>query len=97
MNDIPQRTPVTSYKIVVVGASGVGKTALVNRMVYNKFQSTDSSVGAVSLYLKIKSARDIPFTLKFWDTHKEIKFVIQNTIFSEALNKKIAYNIQKSE
>jgi len=53
-------------------------------------------------YLQLKQLNMISvlpnyLTLKFWDTHKEIKFVIQNTIFSEALNKKIAYNIQKSE
>jgi small GTP-binding protein len=59
---------VPHYKVVLVGNSGVGKTALVERVSEDIFQNSHvPTVGAQFISLELKIA-DQPCILELWDT-----------------------------
>jgi small GTP-binding protein len=61
-------------KIVVLGATAVGKTSLINRFCGNPFDAdTRSTVGA-SFFSRQVQADNTPVSLMFWDTAGEERF-----------------------
>ena len=63
-----------SRKIVVVGNSGVGKTALVLRYVQNTFNSEyPATIGGAYLAKKV-TVDDVPLNLQIWDTAGQERF-----------------------
>ena len=68
MSDIP------IYKVVVVGSSGVGKTAIVQRLIDNSFISdTQSTVGVEFKSFQVESDGFV-CKLSIWDTAGQEKF-----------------------
>lgn len=56
------------YKIIIIGDSGVGKTCLINKYIYNSFdENTTCTVGAAYFSKKIVSDSTI-VEVQFWDT-----------------------------
>lgn len=56
-----------TVKVVIVGDCGVGKTALVQRFVFNKFDKHDSTIGA-AFVTKDLLADGVLIKLEMWDT-----------------------------
>ena len=57
------------YKIIIIGDSGVGKTCLLNRYIYENFdENTTCTVGAAYFTKKIKLDSDNIIEIQFWDT-----------------------------
>jgi len=69
------------YKIVVLGDAGVGKTAILNRFVADKFtQSYRTTVGA-DFMSKVLPIDDREITLQIWDTAGQERFQSIGTAF----------------
>ena len=67
-------TAQTCYKVVVVGTSGVGKTAIVQRLVDNTFQEeTQSTVGVEFKSYQITLDAET-IKLNIWDTAGQERF-----------------------
>lgn len=65
---------VPTYKVVVVGSSGVGKTAIVQRLIDNSFiEDTQSTVGVEFKSFSVESD-DFVCKLSIWDTAGQEKF-----------------------
>ena len=54
------------YKVLVVGNGGVGKTCLVERLIYNRFEEKHHSTHGVSLEQYVKP-EEFPYILNLWD------------------------------
>lgn len=53
------------YKVLLVGNGGVGKTCLVERLVYNRFEEKYDSTEGISL--EQYAREDFPYVLNLWD------------------------------
>ena len=40
------RDGTTSYKVVMLGEAGVGKTCIVNKYIKNKYEQTETTIGS---------------------------------------------------
>lgn len=65
---------VKTLKIIFLGDSGVGKTAILNRYVNENFVSEHSTTIAVDLYLKTTFANLEKIYLQIWDTAGQERF-----------------------
>jgi small GTP-binding protein len=84
MTKLPE--PDASYKIVVVGASGVGKTALVQRLVDDTFCSTVGPTIGVEFKCYRVTCGDEIVKLNIWDTAGQEKFKsVAKAYFREAV------------
>jgi small GTP-binding protein len=65
----PDQVQYTNAKVLLVGESGVGKTALSKRLALNNWQPSDSTVGAWATQWKLLMApeRDIEREIWLWD------------------------------
>ncbi|GAB5371563.1 hypothetical protein AAMO2058_001590900 [Amorphochlora amoebiformis] len=61
-------------KLVMIGDSGVGKTALASRFVDNKYTPSDKSTIGVDLRIKTMSVMDKKVKLQLWDTAGQERF-----------------------
>jgi small GTP-binding protein len=78
--------PDACYKIVVVGASGVGKTALVQRLVDDSFSSTLAPTIGVEFKCYRAVCGDEIVKLNIWDTAGQEKFKsVAKAYFREAV------------
>ena len=57
-----------TYKVVIVGKFGVGKTSLLWRYIHNEFRSVDSRVTIVDVEKKRITYAERQVELEFWDT-----------------------------
>ena len=60
-----------TYKVVIVGKYGVGKTSLLWRYLHNEFRSVDSRVTIVDVEKKRITYSERQVELEFWDTAGE--------------------------
>jgi small GTP-binding protein len=63
-----------TFKILVVGASGVGKTTLLEQIVKNKPKKDHKKTIGVSFYLHEVLIDDKKYTLQFWDFMQKERF-----------------------
>lgn len=56
-----------SFKIIILGDSGVGKTNIICRYTMNEFNFTNSTIG-VDYYRKIIIHDNKKFNIQYWDT-----------------------------
>jgi small GTP-binding protein len=58
-----------TFKVIVIGESGVGKSCIVDRIIFNEFQNTNATIGAAlflkELYNQKTNKTDI---FQIWDT-----------------------------
>lgn len=81
MSDIP------SYKVVLLGESGVGKTCIINQYIKNEFDvNTMSSLTAQFVKKQIKFADGKKITFDLWDTAGQEKYRSLAKIFYKDAN-----------
>ena len=57
-----------NFKVIIMGDAGTGKTSIINRFIYNKYdQFTSSTVGVDNIHSRIKVG-DQTVCLRIWDT-----------------------------
>lgn len=93
MSDSPN-----SYKIVVVGASGVGKTAIVSRLVNKSFKEEGQPTIGVEFKSYSLQADDENIKLQIWDTAGQERFrSVSKAYFRNALGAVLAYDITQRQ
>ena len=85
---------VSSYKIVVVGASGVGKTALVQRLTEDIFTGKTATTIGVEFKTYPCNVFDDPIKLNIWDTAGQEKFrSVSKAYFRNAVGAILVYSV----
>ena len=75
------KTPI--YKIAVVGDSGVGKSNIVSRYVYDEFKFGTKTTIGVNFNFKDAEVNGSKFGLYIWDTAGQEKFkALSKSVFS---------------
>lgn len=94
MDDLPNRK-IPKAKIVFIGNSSVGKTALFERLKKNVFISnTSPTVSGACANIEVNLDKDVNITLMIWDTAGEESFrSIVPMYFSRAAFILIVYDI----
>ncbi|OHS94719.1 Ras-related protein Rab-4B [Tritrichomonas foetus] len=83
-----------TYKIVVVGPSGVGKTALVQRLVEGTFQSETQSTVGVEFKSFIVQLDNQSIKLQIWDTAGQERFKsVSKAYYRNAIGAILVYDI----
>ena len=68
------RENVKEIKIILLGDSGVGKTCIINRYIYNQYNpNTDTTLGSSYSSKSIKK-NNIEYKLNLWDTTGQEKY-----------------------
>ena len=68
------RGGVEEIKIILLGDSGVGKTCIINRYIYNQYNpNTDTTLGSSYSSKSIKK-NNIEYKLNLWDTTGQEKY-----------------------
>ncbi|OHT14627.1 Ras-related protein Rab-14 [Tritrichomonas foetus] len=81
------------FKIVVLGDSGVGKTALIQRLTDNKFAETSSTIG-VQYQPYVCPLDDQKVQLQLWDTAGQERYrSISKAYFRNAVGALLVYDI----
>ena len=88
----------TCYKVVVVGTSGVGKTAMVQRLVDNSFQEeTQSTVGVEFKSYQITLDTET-IKLNIWDTAGQERFrSVSKAYFRSAVGAILVFALNDSD
>ncbi|KAJ5070600.1 ras family-domain-containing protein [Anaeramoeba ignava] len=86
-------------KIILLGASGVGKTTFVNKVIYNKFEEKpETTLGASYLEKKYLSSLGSEYNFGIWDTAGQERFdSISQFYCRNAGCALIVYDITKKE
>lgn len=83
-----------SFKIVVVGASGVGKSAMVQRLVEGTFREEGQSTVGVEFKSYICPLEDQTVKLQIWDTAGQERFKsVSKAYFRNAVGAILVYDI----
>ena len=66
---------IQSYKVLIIGDQGIGKTTLVHRYIYDTFkENKDSTIGLDFQEKVVQVSPDDKIKLKLWDTAGSEKF-----------------------
>ena len=77
---------VKEIKIILLGDSGVGKTCIINRYIYNQFNpNTDTTLGSSYSSKSIKKNK-IEYKLNIWDTTGQEKYHAITNLFIKGAN-----------
>ena len=89
---------VNTYKIVVVGASGVGKTAIVQRLVDNTFiEENQPTIGVEFKTFPARVGED-QVKLNIWDTAGQEKFrSVSKAYFRNAVGAVLVFSIDNRD
>ena len=72
-----------SYKVIVAGDSGVGKTSIVNRCVYGQFSQTLPLTIGISNFQIIEKVDNCDVELRIWDTAGQERYSSLIPMFSK--------------
>ena len=67
-------------KVIIVGDSGVGKTSLLNRFCYSKFDPTLAPTIGTDFSTKIIKKNETILRLQLWDVAGFIKYIIKTIV-----------------
>ena len=67
-------TSITSYKFIIIGSSGVGKTAILKRLVEGNFSEESQSTIGVEFDSTMITIDDRRVKLQIWDTAGQERF-----------------------
>lgn len=92
------RNNQTAYKIIVVGSSGVGKSAIVDRLVFNKFKDENASTVGVEVQSHMFEVDGQPVKLQIWDTAGQERFrSVSRAYFRNAIGAILVFDITSRE
>lgn len=87
---------MSAYKIIVVGASGVGKSALVQRLTTNEFKSDLTSTVGVEVATHELNVDGNDVKLLIWDTAGQERFrSVSRAYFRNAVGALFVFDITK--
>jgi len=88
---------IKTYKVILVGESGVGKTCIMNRFVKNEFKNNTSatlSAGYVEKSIELKKYNGKKINFGIWDTVGQEKYrSLAKNFFQNATAAIIVYDI----
>jgi small GTP-binding protein len=83
-----------SFKFIVIGSSGVGKTSLLQRLIDGQFSADGSPTIGVEYLSTVLEIDDQPIKLQIWDTAGQEKFrSIAKSYFRHAVGVILVYDI----
>lgn len=92
-----KESTINSYKIVVIGSSGVGKTAIVHRLSEDYFEEESQSTVGVEFKTHTISIDNENIKLNIWDTAGQERFrSVSKAYFRNAVGAIIVYAINNS-
>lgn len=98
MNMMNPRNLGLSFKLVLIGDSGVGKTNLANRYVFNKFNYENHTTIGVEYFSKNIVIDDIKIKVHIWDSAGQERFrSITKCYYKGAKGALIVFDITKPE
>ncbi|EDW17242.2 ras-related protein Rab-34 [Drosophila mojavensis] len=96
--ELPRKPKLRPCKVIFVGDCAVGKTAMVNRFCYDKFQSNYKATIGVDFELENFSILGHNFSLEMWDTAGQERFkCIAGAYYRNASVIVAAYDMSKRE
>ena len=72
---------IKDIKIIILGNSGVGKTCIINRYIFNHFNSDNETTFGSSLSSKTIKKDKIKYKLNIWDTTGQEKYQSITNLF----------------
>jgi small GTP-binding protein len=82
------------YKIVVIGASAVGKSSIVQRLVQDTFTTDGTTTCGADFYSHTFTVNNEPIRLQIWDTAGQERFrSISKSYFRNAIGAVLVYDI----
>ena len=92
---------IQTYKVVLLGEAGVGKTSIISRYFFNKFDEYVESSATSNFsrkFLTYKEFDNEKICLDIWDTMGEEKFRSLNKIYyKDAIAAVLVYSIIKKK
>ena len=91
---------IESFKVVLVGESGVGKTSIIHRYINNVFNPGISSTGGANFTTKRMKFEEEKNTIKFeiWDTAGQERFrSLAKVFYKNAAICVLVYDITRKE
>ena len=85
-----------SYKVVLVGESGVGKTSVTSYFLYNSFNESQTPTDTATFAQKLIEIKEINKTIEFdiWDTAgQEVYRSLTKLFYNEAKAAILVYDI----
>ena len=87
-----------SYKLVLVGDSGVGKSNLASRYVFNKFSYDSNTTVGVEYFSKNITIEDLKIKIHIWDSAGQERFrSITKCYYRGAKGAFVVFDITKPE
>ena len=72
---------IQSHKVILLGDPGVGKTAIITKIIYNEYEEKYISTSSPTYNRKVIKINDKSVALDIWDTMGQEKFLSMNKIF----------------
>jgi small GTP-binding protein len=87
-----------SYKIVVLGSSGVGKTSIVHRLMDNAFLKDGTPTCGADFHSYTATVNGQPVKLQIWDTAGQERFrAISKAYFRNAVGAVLVFDLTNAE
>jgi small GTP-binding protein len=85
---------IPSFKVVIAGATGVGKSSIINRLVQNDFNEHGPATCGADFYPYTCSAGTDTIRLQIWDTAGQERFrAISRSYFRNAVGAILVYDL----
>jgi small GTP-binding protein len=87
-----------SFKLIVIGSSGVGKTCLLKQSIGDQFSGDEVATIGAEYVSKMEEIDGEPIRLRIWNTAGQEKFhSIAKSYFRHAIGVILIYNITERE
>jgi small GTP-binding protein len=83
---IEEKKDMLSLKIVLVGCSTVGKSALINQYINNKFLETQILTIGCDKFTKVEKIKNLDIKINLWDTAGQERFRSLSHLFLKGAN-----------
>ena len=89
---------IINIKIIIIGDAGVGKTSLLHRFIFNKFQKDPKQTISVEYTSKLMKIQNKNLRLQLWDTAGQERFKsVTKNFYKNAIGMIIVYDITNNE